>query len=467
MNLDDILRTHPIYDDVAQQAEYLYRSYVGGETYRTGRYLTHYIGEDSGPGDQYNKRLKSTPLDNYVQTTIDIYRSFLFRTDPTRELGTLMDNPLVQEWLTDTDQEGQGMNSFLKTANDLAMVQGSVWILVDKPTYKVQTQAEEQELGIRGYAAVYTPLNTLDWHYERGVNGKMNLHYIKVKESDNPDFMVITEWKLDKVCRYRISKDDTGKPEEITNYQEFDNPLGYVPFVHHAPIRSPIKGVGHSLVADTADCQRYIYNLLSEAEQTIRISGHPTLVKTKSTSAAAGAGAIINMNEDLDPGLRPALLQPTSAGINGILDTIEQVSDAIRRMTHTTAVTVSKSAPQSGISLQIERQLLNAKLTDIADTLNETENKLWKIWFDWQGITPPEDFNIEYNTTFDMRDNMNEIQMYKEALALVPHNRFQHTLHEEMAKMLIDDDDRLAAVMEEMMADHAIVMDQNPPEEAE
>ena len=451
MNIDNLLSTHPSYTTVSNQAEYLLRSYLGGDTYRGGEYLTQYIGEETSPGDQYGKRLKSTPLDNHVQTVVDIYRSFLFRDAPVRELGNIADNPLVQDWLHDTDQEGQGMDSFLKTANDYASVMGNVWLLVDKPSYKVNTQAEAEALGIRGYAAMYTPMSVLDWHYERNIAGKMVLEYIKVKESDNPDNMVITLWTKDLVQRHRIAKDDQGNPHQITETQQFDNPLGEVPFINHSPIRSTVKGVGHSLVADTADAQRYIYNLYSELEQTIRISGHPTLVKTQSTSAAAGAGAIINMDNDTDPGLKPFLLQPTAAGVNGILDTIEKVSEGIKRMTHTSAVQATKGSPMSGVALQTERQLLNAKLSDMADTLNETELQLWDLWLKWQGLTKNDDFNIEYSKAFDMRDNGQELAFYLQAKQSgVNTPAFQKELDRQIAMVSVDNKDNLQEILDEL-----------------
>ena len=451
MNIDNLLSTHPSYTTVSNQAEYLLRSYLGGDTYRGGEYLTQYIGEETSPGDQYGKRLKSTPLDNHVQTVVDIYRSFLFRDAPVRELGNIADNPLVQDWLHDTDQEGQGMDSFLKTANDYASVMGNVWLLVDKPSYKVNTQAEAEALGIRGYAAMYTPMSVLDWHYERNIAGKMVLEYIKVKESDNPDNMVITLWTKDLVQRHRIAKDDQGNPHQITETQQFDNPLGEVPFINHSPIRSTVKGVGHSLVADTADAQRYIYNLYSELEQTIRISGHPTLVKTQSTSAAAGAGAIINMDNDTDPGLKPFLLQPTAAGVNGILDTIEKVSEGIKRMTHTSAVQATKGSPMSGVALQTERQLLNAKLADIADTLKETEYQMWIMWLDWQALGMPEDFIIDYPDTFDMRDEHLELDfLMKARSAGVSNTMFQNEISKQVVALTVDDDELQSKILTDM-----------------
>ena len=79
MDLDQLKQTHASYRDHAEQSNYHYRSYIGGELYKGGRYLTQYIGEEAGPGNQYSKRLKSTPRDNHVATTIDIYRSMLFK----------------------------------------------------------------------------------------------------------------------------------------------------------------------------------------------------------------------------------------------------------------------------------------------------------------------------------------------------------------------------------------------------
>lgn len=453
MDLDTILSTHPAYDEVSAQAQYLYRSYVGGQTYRAGQYLTHYIGEDTGPGDQYGKRLLATPLDNHVQTTIDIYRSFLFREAPSRELGNLHNSPLVNEWLEDTDQAGQDINSFLKTANDLALVMGNIWILVDKPSYKVSTRAEEEAFGIRAYAATYTNDNVLNWEYERNIAGKMVLNHIKVKESENSEKMVVTCWYPDYITRYTVTKDEHGEPHSIAEATDFPNPLGYIPFVNHMPLRSPIQGVGYSLVSDVADGQRYIYNLLSELETTIRISGHPTLVKTQATSAAAGAGAIINMDNDMDPGLKPFLLQPTAAGVNGILDSIDKVVEGIQRMTHTAAVQATKNAPISGTALMVERQLLNAKLTDIADTLEETEKALWKLWFDWQAITPSDDFKIEYSMNFDAKDQHSEIELYRKAMEIVPNSMFRTALEEDVARMLIDDPNDLQLIIDDINRD--------------
>jgi len=437
MNIDILFKKHPNYDAVKTQADYLFRSYVGGEAYRAGQFLTKYMGEGDIPG-AYSKRLAATPLDNHTQTTVDIYRSFIFKTEPHRELGKLEQNSLVNDWLKDTDQEGQGMSSFIKTMNDYAMVLGNVWILVDKPAYKVNTQAEEEALGIRGYACMYSPQNVLNWEYKRSINGKMQLSHISVIEDESSNHVTITHWYSDRVEKYTVIKNDQGTPEDITGSQVYENPLGYIPMVNHVPQKSMVRGVGQSIMADVADSQKYIYNLLSELEQTIRISSHPTLVKTKTTDANAGAGSIINLDDQSDPGLNPYLLQPTSSGINGILDTIEATVDAILRMSHTSAVAAVKTSSSSGISLEVERELLFAKLTDLADTIEETEYKMWSIWADWQGLELPKEFAIDYDKSYNIRNKEADLAQLKIALELNDDADFQSAMKEKIANMFKD-----------------------------
>jgi len=453
LTLEQLEQTHPSYQHVAEQANYHYKSYVGGELYKNGSYLTQYIGENQGPGNQYAKRLDSTPLDNHVQTTIDIYRSFLFRTLPKRDLGLLINNPLVEQWLEDTDQEGQSLDSFLKTANDLAMVTGSVWILIDKPDYKVETQAQAEQLGIRAYAATYTPQNVLDWYYERNIAGKMELEYIKVRESENDQYVTFTCWYKDKVCKYKVSKDGQGGLEKIVESSEYENPLGYIPFVHHAPLKSPTKGVGFSLVGDVADQQKFIYNCLSEIEQHLRISSHPTLVKPTSTDAVAGAGSILNLDESVDPGLKPYLLSPALSTTDSILKAIQNSVNAIQRMTHTSAIQATQGSPISGVALQTERQLLNAKLSDIADTLKETELMMWDIWLDWQALNYPDAFSIEYPDSFDMRDEVLELDFLMKARSSgVSNKMFQDEISRQVVALTIDDAEIQSKIYADMNA---------------
>jgi hypothetical protein len=254
--------------------------------------------------------------------------------------------------------------------------------------------------------------------------------------------MIITCWYPEFTHKYTVSKDNFGNADTIVNFEEYENPLGYVPFVNHRPLPSPTMGIGYSLVADVASCQKAIYNLYSELEQTIRISSHPTLVKTPSTDATAGAGGIVTMQEDLDPQLKPYLLAPGNSTVSGILSSIQNLNDSIKRMTHTQAVQAQSGQPMSGVALKVEQNLLNARLADISDTLRETEKKMWKIWADWQNINLPDEFDIEYSETFDLVDEHARLEFLTKARASGVNNPlFQKEIDRQLIHMVVEDDE--------------------------
>lgn len=445
---EDLLGTHVAYKAHAKEADFFFRSYVGGKLYRQGEYLTKYLGEDLSPGDSYGKRLESTPLDNHVKTTVDIYGSFIFRNLPHRTLGSLANNASVELFMKDTDMNGQTLDSFMKTVNDMAMVMGNMWLLVDKPNYAVQTQAEAEALGIRAYVCTYTPQNVLDWEYRKNVAGKNELVYIKVVEHESNTTSSVTEWTPQTITKTVVAKDEkTGDVQHTISEDVFTNPLGMVPFINYAPVPQPTKGMGYSLIGDVAYAQKYIYNLLSELEQNIKISGHPSLVKTPSTRASAGAGAIIEVQEDMDPQLKPYLLQPSGSSIVGILDTINATVQAIHRMTHTSAVQIMRGSPMSGVALQTERQLLNTKLADISHTLQETEYKIWDLFFKWQALEAPEEFEVSYASTFDIRDEHADLELYSKAIEAVSDPAFVTQMNVQIAELLIKDEETLNTVV--------------------
>ncbi len=451
--LDLINSEHPEYAERTKLWDYLYRSYVGGNEYRNGEYLRRFLGEHLAPYDVYEARLKNTPFDNHCRTVIDVYRSFIFKTPPKRDLGVLSDNPFVEEWQRDADLDGQGIDSFMKTAMDWAMVYGNVWIGVDKPAYSAATMGEELAVGVRAYATLYTPQNVRDLVYERDYTGRMVLAYLCIIERSGDTEDTLKLWTPENCRRVIASKDPhNGEYTGILEMEEFANELGYVPFVNLVPQPAQAKGFGHSAIEDVADVSRSIYNKLSEIESNIRLSNAPSLVMTSETQAEAGPGGLIIMPEDLPGDKNPYLLQPSGSSIESILNTIANDVESIHRMTHLSAVQAKKTSTQSGVSMTVERQLLNSKLGDLADAVEEAETKLWKIFMDWQTIIAPEDFLIEYDKAYDIRDNAADIDLLVKSMSVVGTVEYQEYVAVEVAKMLIEDDDELAIVLKSIAA---------------
>lgn len=443
MSLDQLSYCHSARTSNIDKWNFLYRSYIGGEEYRKGRYLHPYWGENNAPFDAYGRRLKATPLDNHVRTTVDIYRSYIWKHQPIREFNTLRNNPFLEDFLYDCDLNGQTIDSWMKDLTAWAMVLGDMWVLVDKPAVDVESAIDEVEMRIRPYVTTYTPQNVLDWGYRKLPNGKKCLSYIKTLEWSNSTKAGIRTWTEETITDYVVNVNEiTGDYDSIVSAVEQPNSLGRVPFIRVQPLPLPNKDSGASLLEDVADTQRSIYNKLSELEQNIRISNHPMLVKGPETIAEAGAGGVItvpNGSDDIDP----KILQPTGASIDGILKSIERDVEAINSMTHLTAVREQKSS-MSGVALQTERQLLNAKLSDLADTIQEVEYKIWDLWCDWQDVDNT--VSINYIKMYDLRDPKTEMELLEKAIATVNDPAFTEWARNQILELVIKDSEELDTV---------------------
>lgn len=438
--------THPNYDDNKARWEFYLRSYMGGEDYIDGGYLTRYIAEDK---DEYSRRLDLTPMDNHCKNIIHIYSSFLWRVPPTRVYNSLDNNAALLPFIKDADLEGRTFDAFMRQAQVWASVYGHVWIIIDKPQSNAATRAEELEQEIRPYATMFTPENVFDWRYERTASGKHKLVYLKVRESVDRISDTETEtyyrvWTENTIETWVAHNDNEQKLETI------DNALGKIPAVFLPAARSVVRGIGVSDLSDIAYMQRAVYQELSEIEQLIRISNHPTLVKTYDTDASAGAGAVINLPDDMDGQLKPYQMQPSGQNLDAVRASIRDKVEAINRMAHMGAVRGTEALTQSGVAMQTEFQMLNAKLSEKADLLELAEEQIWDLFCQWQQVT--NDVEVYYPDAFDLRDYDKELMFLQQMRATgVQSQTLQQGIDKKIADLLLDDE-MLAKSHEEIEA---------------
>ena len=406
------LPTHEEYRNNIHRWKFLMRSYLGGAQYKMGRYLTRYVYETEG---EYLNRLAQTPLPNHVKQVIHIHNSFLFRQTPRRETGNLEGTTELEQFIKDCDMEGRDFDSFMRDVNIMSSIYGSAWILVDRPETVVGTRAEELAQGIRPYVNLYTPETVIDWNFSRRSNGSYELDMVKFLETDDstygsaPNYHIRT-WTNETI---RLEKYSPYEKNPFAFVEEKPNTLGKVPVVICYANRSPIKGVGVSDVGDIADAQNFLFGLNSEAEQLIRLTNHPTVVRTPDVDLSAGAGAIITMPNETDPGLKPYLLQPNGQNLDAILKTIEATIDEINRMGHLGAIRATESRQLSGVSRQSEFLMLDSKLCEKARNLELAEEQIWRLFSQWQGEAWTGEVN--YPMAFHVRDKSMDMDLLEKA----------------------------------------------------
>ena len=439
---DQALDTHKDYKETVNNFEYYIRSYNGGYDYTLGQYLNRYNLELD---NEFNQRLANTPCDNHCRNIIQIYSSFLFRVKPSRNFGSMADEPSLESFLKDADLEGNSFNSVVKQAQNYASIYGHCFMILDKPRIQTRTRAEELNQDIRPYVSIVTPENALDWNFKREVNGKYYLDYLKIREEvDKEGGTYFRIWYPDRIDT--IYQKDNEEPSLIDTAE---NQIGKIPAVILYNSKSHKRGIGISDLTDIADLQKAIYNEYSEIEQLIRLTNHPSLVKTPSVNASAGAGAVIEMPEEIEPNLKPYLLQPSGANLNAIMDSIKHKVEAINRIAHTGAIRTTKQQVSSGIALQTEFELLNARLSEKADNLEIAEEQLFRLYAQFQNVEF--DGEINYPDSFNIKDYAMDLQFFSMAKAMnLQSPTFNKEIDKEIVRSVLDDDDKLNQAFDEI-----------------
>lgn len=435
-----VVSGNTLYNNYQKRWQFYLESYLGGDEYRQAGHLTKYQLETP---QEYNARLDSTPLDNHCKSVISVYTSFLFRECPDRELDALeASDPMLKDFLEDADLEGRSLNNFMKEASIWANVFGHCWLLVTKPNIGAVTRADEIAVGVRPYVNLVTPLTVVDWQWSRSATGAYELVYLKYMEESNDSMAVYKEWTKDVIKTYVVDHKDKVVKEEIVEV----NGLGIIPAIQVYASRSPVRGIGISQISDIADQQKAIYNEYSEIEQLVRLQNHPALVKTADVEAGAGAGAIIMMPENLDGALKPYLLEPSGNGLSSIYESIKNRISAIDKMANTGAIRSVESRTISGVAMRTEFELLNAKLSEMADNLELAEEQMWQLYCLYQGTTWQGE--IEYPASFNIQDDSAEFAKLKTAKETATDPRVLALIDHEIIELLGEDAD---IIMPEMV----------------
>jgi len=450
-----ISHRHREYTKRINQWRFLQDSYEGGIAYKEKNYLTRYVNETES---EYRQRVIQTPFDNHCKSIVSIYNSFLFKNAVVREFGIYSDNPLVLSILKDADRENRNLDVFMSEVNVVASIFGHALVIVDKPEVSVNTRAEEINQDIRPYLTIFNPIQVLDWDYKQNPNGTFYLAYLKVFESGDHDTYTLKEFTPDTITRHFVEKDT------IERSETFNNPLGEIPAVIIYSSRSPIRGIGNSDIDDIADVQRSIFDANSEIEQITRLSNHPSLVTTPQVKASAGAGAIIQIPEDTEPGLKPYLLQPSSANIDSVRATIKDRVETINRMANLGGVRQQESKKISGVALEQEFELLNAKLSAKANNLELGENQIWDLickWSDWN----KEEIDIFYPDSFNARDKEVSFELLSKAklIASVSPTLYNNICY-QIAELFVEDADELEIIFNEIKNKTTLTHDTTTPQ---
>ena len=192
---------HQLYKDNIENWEFYIRSYLGGNDYKNGYYLNRYVLETP---EEYDQRVRHTPVDNHCRNVIQIYSSFLWRVPPSRDYGSLSGDPQLEAFTYDADLDGRNFNSVMRDLQINASIYGNCWAVIDKPQVNTKTRAEELQQDIRPYLSIYTPENIVNWEYARAKSGKFYLKTLVLIEDINPERAIVKVFTTEDISTYEI-----------------------------------------------------------------------------------------------------------------------------------------------------------------------------------------------------------------------------------------------------------------------
>ena len=151
----------------------------------------------------------------------------------------------------------------------------------------------------------------------------------------------------------------------------------------------------------------------------------------------------------MDSNLKPYLLQPSGQNLNSLMDSINHKVEAINRIAHTGAVRTTKQAVSSGIALQTEFELLNARLSEKADNLQIAEEQIFRLYALFQNATF--DGEINYPDSFNIRDYATDLIYYQQAKSIgIGSPTFMKEVDKEIARAVVDDNEKLNEIFDEI-----------------
>ena len=455
---DYITGSHELYQRYADDWRLAVRSYWGGVEYRDAQYLRSYSIDQSTPSDVirtydqedgivtgsyttevrpvqtqqeadtgngsyigsfYNEKVENVPVLPYTRLYVSEYNAILFRSPPVRNLPDEAD---IKDFMNNCDGEGNSLNEFMSMVDTYSTVYGVVWVSclklagADYPRWRM-----------------HSPLDVLNWKYGYDANGDLELKSIVLRISEEPGVQILQHITADTIetIFMPMSKEDIDVPDgaEYIIDPEADeddkgfyrttqvNPLGYPPV---SPIYQSTKiynGIGHTPVFDIAQIQRSIYGDYGEIYSSISYGAHPVTVVDETTltqndfNVGAEPGSVVQVQNSLN-GQPNFTFEFKSPPLDSIKELRELIDQKISKMNEIAMIRSEEliKASRSGVQLEQYDSKLEAMIRKKAVSLENAEaNILWPMWFDWQGISMPEDLTVSYNRLYNQKGLENEL----------------------------------------------------------
>ena len=369
-----------------------------------------YAGNESDDNSYYAEKINNVSFYNYVKLIVNEYNSILFK-NPAHRL--LPNTPEMLAFQQNCDGTGNSLPEFFSMVDTLVSVFGVSWLSVVKPSGSEIPRF-----------SVHNPLDVTNWEFGYNQDGDQVLRKLVVKVAEEQNQTVYRYFTPDTIETVFMSDDEDYLPPDIEGLFEQEegvfrvvqtNELGYIPVF---PIYQGIPtypGVGSSPVLDASIIQKEVYNLNSEIYSSINYSIHPTLVVDEATDdlnngeIGASAGSIVRVNSGLqgEQNFTYEFRQPNTDPVTELKDLID---NKIQKMLETCMIRSDELIKASSSAAMVETldTKLQAFIRKKAVQMENAEKRAFDIYHDWTGQS--NEVEISYNRQYNNRAMEHELK---------------------------------------------------------
>ena len=407
-------------------------AYSGKGGFLTGEYLVRFARESAG---NFRNRQAVSVYANYVAKVLGIYSGFLFKQDPVRET-----TPLFDEFAANANGAHTSLNLLMQMNQRLAMLVGTIFIVVDKAKDPATTAAGDK----LPYLATRLPSQVIN--YKMGLTGELDSITFS-------EFYRTSPWSFKLQYRtfnregWVISNgfNQTG-PDEVTAQGLYD--LGRVPVVrlHSTLPLLPTDLLAKPWAHDLAQLNWDLYNKNSEMRWLERAQTFALLMlpAKDTTERERLSKLVIGPNNALayDPaeGGKPDYLAPPPTPLQAYQDAIDTIIRQMYALVNLEFVAGSSAGgggkgARSGVSLAFEFQQCNNSMSTLAMLTEQAEQEIAPIVHAWQN----RQWNgtIAYNREFNLSDLQQELQQGMDALTMSISPTFDQQLKKRLARQTL------------------------------
>jgi len=400
--------------------QFLLDAYSGQNGFLTGQYLVRHPRE---PDEKFRRRQEVAVYPNFVRKIVDTYLGFLWRRTPVREVSDL-----YAGFSENADGRQRDIDHVMMHFQRLAMLLGTVYVLVDRRPGPVRTRADES----LPYLSLRLPEQLVD--YQLNDSGQfLRAVFQEQTPAGEHQFRIFT------TDGWIVARDDQGVQTIDAGRYDF----GKVPVValHSNMPLNPTDIRSQGWAFDMAQLNWDLFNLRSELRELFRAQTFAILALPISDPGERERLKDMTVSTEnamtYDPahGGQPAFIAPPDDPVRLYMDQIEATIQDIYRVANLEFV---GGVQQSGVALSFHFQEANAELMTMADLCERAEKEIAWLVHAWLG----QEFNgnIAYPRDFNLNDLSRALAQTMDAVSLNISPQFDMAIKKRLARQILAED---------------------------